>query len=160
LQPLASAVAANHIGVSCILVCDSHLLLTVRSPQLITGGGMLSVSAGGVQANDGKRTNLHRHMLTEIKEELGIGPGIFPPENLHLIGLAREHWRAGKPEAYFMVNVPRPLEHIRKIIATEQGIDAWESAGRIWVELNPTELEERYRVHPSTRIALRLLLGS
>jgi hypothetical protein len=124
---------------------------------------MLSVSAAGVQTCDGNKADLFLQMLTEIEEELGLDSGLLFPSNLYLIGVAREHKRAGKPEAYFAVDVKGLEGQIRSNISVKQGIDAWECTRRIWIRLcqgNVQRLSSQFDVHPAMKIGITLLADS
>jgi hypothetical protein len=134
LTPLPRARAANHLGVAVMLLCERYALFNVRGQQT-TYPGMLDLSASGVLAFEGDKTDPFRHVLTELEEEAGLGADDVDVDSLRLIGLSREHRRAGKPDLFFTVQGRRSLDDLKSIVAQRRGVDSDESAYQLWLPI-------------------------
>lgn len=155
LRPLSESVASNHIGINCLLMCQGHLLMTRRSNQVTTDNGMLDVSVSGALEFRGNDTSLFEQALVEIYEELGLER--VNSNDLRLIGICREHHRAGKPEVFFLVNLEGSLEQLRAELLKTLAQDAWESSKRIWVDLQGDKLRNLVNsslIQPSAKIGV------
>ena len=100
---------ANPLGVAGIgLTADNRLVLSHRSRSVSTYAGRLAPSASGyiswqdVTSQPGASLNtvLQLALAREISEELHLNP-TRDLSNLHPLGLYREFYRAGMPQAFY-----------------------------------------------------------
>lgn len=162
LTPLSQAKAANHLGVAVMLLCEDHVLINVRGKQA-TYPGRLDLSASGVLAFEESDTDPFRHVLTELAEEAGLGADNVDVDSLRLIGLSREHRRAGKPDLFFTVRAQKPFSEVKEIVAQRRGVDSDESTQHFWLSTKelatfPKQLQG-YPMSPVVQTGLWLLVN-
>lgn len=169
LSPLSSAKAANHIGIQCLVVGDGHVLMTRRSMQVATDPGMIGVSASGtLEWRDGEISPFEQ-MLKELKDETGLDEEYVDYESIRLLGIGREHVRAGKPEFYFFACRKGAVIRFQGFVGKTSAADAWEldretedqSVG--WLNLRDrntvSALVRSERLQPSARVAMWLMVA-
>lgn len=167
LSTLANAKAANHIGIQCLVVGGGHVLMTRRSMQVATDPGMIAVSASGTLEWREGDISPFEQMLKELKDETGLDQEYVDYESIRLLGIGREHPRAGKPELYFLVRIRGSATQFQGFGGKESPVDAWEldrgtgDRGIGWLNLHDrttvSALVRSAKLQPSARVALWML---
>lgn len=132
LSELPTALAENHLGMSCLLrTSDGHLVIPRRSEHTNVFKGQLSPSVSGVAGvgscrdADGGYSPL-AWLARELAEELpylAVDDSTFPggPRDhlarARVLGMTRELRRCGKPELFFLLDLPVDAAHVRAVWA-------------------------------------------
>lgn len=145
LNSLDTAMAENHLGMSCLMrTSDGYLILSRRSQRVGVFAGQLGPSISGAAnisaCDDGfKGYTASAWLRAEIREEMPflikpngeIDSEVIDLSKVRVLGMTREMIRCGKPELFFSYELPVNRDEMLDIINTYSGSSIGASLGHV-----------------------------